>query len=218
MACSGRVVTGIGTSLSNSRPASAESPSSAPPFSSAFSCSAAAMMARPPSTLPREAVVWPPFSSWDVFTTIRTWSGRRPSSVHATCCSTVCTPCPISVHWWNTVTPPSSSTRITARPVSGSPLPIPVFFTAHARPTAFPAARASSQTGFTASSVAFTPTPGPSTCPVPNRSPTSTAFRHRISHPSRPAISASRSRHPSMAKLAWFEPNPRIAPHGGLFV
>jgi len=62
------------------------------------------------------------------------------------------------------------------------------------------------------------PTPGPRIWPVPNRSPVSTALRHRISQPSIPTSSASRSIMPSTAKFAWFEPNPRIAPHGTLFV
>lgn len=56
------------------------------------------------------------------------------------------------------------------------------------------------------------------TWPVLNISPISTALRKRISQPSRPTFSASRSMHPSIAKLAWLAPNPRMAPQGGLFV
>ena len=53
----------------------------------------------------------------------------------------------------------------------------------------------------TASRHALSPTPGPSTCPVPNRSPTSSALRHRISQPSIPTRSARMSSMPSIAKF-----------------
>ena len=91
---------------------------------------------------------------------------------------------------------------------------MPVFFTAHP----MPAKRAASKAGFTASSVFLMPTPGPSTCPVPNASPTSSALSHRICHRSRPTCSASRSTMPSRANITWLTPKPRIAPHGTLFV
>ena len=105
-----------------------------------------------------------------------------------------------------------------AFPYSTMPFPTPVFLAPHPIPTARPASFASEKRSFTASKVFLMPTPGPRIWPVLNGSPTSTAFRHRISQPSTPTRSARMSIIPSMAKFAWFEPNPRIAPAGGLFV
>ena len=48
--------------------------------------------------------------------------------------STVCTPWPISVQEWNSVTEPSVSGRSTTLPYSARPLPTPVFLTAQAMP------------------------------------------------------------------------------------
>ncbi len=104
------------------------------------------------------------------------------------------------------------------RPRSTIPLPIPTFLAAQAIPTAVPPARAARYASRTASSVFSSPTPGPRRCPDPNRSPVRQAFRQRISQPSRPIRSASRSRQPSMANVAWGTPKPRNAPAGGLFV
>ncbi len=112
------------------------------------------------------------------------------------------------------MTDPSASGRRIALPYSVSPLPTPTFFTAHPMP-AYLAERYAS---LTASRVCRRPTPGPSRWPVPKMSPTSTALRQRISQPSMPTRSASRSSMPSSAKLAWFAPNPRMAPQGGLLV
>ena len=141
-------------------------------------------------------------------------SGAKPSSSQAIWRSTVSTPWPISVQEWKSVTVPSGSGRRMAWPNSRMPLPMPVFL----RPQAMPAYRASRYASRTASSVFLRPTPGPSFWPVPQRSPTSSALRQRISQPSTPTFSASSSSTPSMAKFVWLTPNPRIAPHGGLFV
>ncbi len=75
-----------------------------------------------------------------------------------------------------------------------------------------------SQTFFTARSVCLRPTDAVSVWPADHVSPASSALRHLISQRSSPAFSASMSSAPSIAKCAWFAPNPRIAPHGGLFV
>ena len=86
-------------------------------------------------------------------------------------------------------------------------------------PQAMPARSAVlSQTSLTARSVFLRPTEAVSFCPHDHSSPASSAFRHLISQPSRPAFSASMSSAPSIAKWAWFAPKPRMAPQGGLFV
>ena len=115
----------------NSRPASS---SSRRPFSAAFRFRAASMTALPPSTVERDAVVWPVSSSRSVSTATVIRSGARPSSSHAIWRRTVWTPWPISVHEWRSVSVPSASGRRMTRPDSGTPLPMPVFFTPQAMP------------------------------------------------------------------------------------
>ena len=56
------------------------------------------------------------------------------------------------------------------------------------------------------------------TCPVARTPPGSSAFRSRSSTGSMPSSAASLSICASAAKHACTEPNPRMAPHGGLFV
>ncbi len=92
------------------------------------------MMARPPSTVERDAVVCPVPSSRSVSTTTRRRSKETPSSSQAIWASAVWQPCPISVQEWNNVTVPSASGRRIALPYSASPLPTPVFLTPHAIP------------------------------------------------------------------------------------
>ena len=216
------VVQSTTTSPGNSCPASEasaarsrdEPPANATGPSASRSTAHARSTARPPSIVARDAVVSPVSSSCDVSTTTRIRSAAIPSSSAASWRNTVWQPCPISVQEWNSVRVPSASGRSTARPRSTSPLPMPVFLAPHA----IPAYRASRYASRTASSVALIPTPGPSRWPVPNRSPTSSALRHRISQRSMPACSASMSSTPSSANAAWLTPNPRIAPDGGLLV
>ena len=54
--------------------------------------------------------------------------------------------------------------------------------------------------------------------PVGRTSPGASAFSSRSSIGSIPSFSASLSICASPAKQVWTAPNPRIAPHGGLFV
>jgi hypothetical protein len=83
---------------------------------------------------PRDAVVMPVSSSRSVSTSTRIVSAGTPSCSHAIWRRTVCTPWPISVQEWNSVIVPSASGRRIARPCSGTPLPMPVFFRPHAIP------------------------------------------------------------------------------------
>ena len=55
-------------------------------------------------------------------------------------------------------------------------------------------------------------------CPVGSASPGAIAFRSRSSTGSISSAAASLSICASAAKQVWTAPNPRIAPHGGLFV
>ncbi len=56
------------------------------------------------------------------------------------------------------------------------------------------------------------------TCPVGVSDPSDIAFRQRSSTGSRPSSSAIRSMIASYANAVCTDPNPRIAPHGGLLV
>ena len=75
--------------------------------------------------------------------TVKTVSGSPVASA-ANWRITVSWPCPISVKPVLTQISAGLRTTSTVRPNSGSPLPMPVFFTPQATPTCLPAALASS--------------------------------------------------------------------------
>ena len=141
-------------------------------------------------------------------------SSGRPVASATSCRKTVLQPWPMSdVAEYTTARPPS--TRMFARPASGSPTPTPEFFMAHAMPAweAF-----FSYTSFTASSVSFSAVEQSAIWPFGRTLPGSTALRQRISHGLMPTSLASRSMHDSSANSVWHTPKPRNAPAGGLLV
>ena len=136
------VVSLMTISPSYTRPASAASV--CPESRSALSLAAATSTARPASSVPREPVVCPQPSSWLVSTLGTKVDAGSPVVSTANCTSMVISPWPISVKPLNSVTWPSVSTTSRALPHSCTPLPMPLFFTPQAMPTARPSRTAAS--------------------------------------------------------------------------
>ena len=199
------VVQSTTNSPRNSCPASV---SSGCPSSAALSLRAASSTALPPSTVEREAVVWPVSSSRSVLTSTRMRSGGRSSSSHAICRRTVCTPWPISVQEWK-------SDRAVARAAGSRARTRDAVADARVLDAARDAGEPRSAIRVThCQERLLEADPGPEYLPRaeglarPGRSASGSPNR-------RSRRSASASRTPSTAKLDWLTPKPRIARRAG---
>ncbi len=104
------------------------------PSSAAASLIAALRPAAVHSAVAREAVVIPHSTRGSLTVRTRMSSSASPVSSWTTWRRMVCSPWPISVKPVRISTRPSSSISMSTRPVSSSPLPIPVFLMPQAIP------------------------------------------------------------------------------------
>ena len=176
---------------------------------SAFNFAAASITARPPSTVEREAVVWPAVQlvgSCRRPRGARSWAAPAPRWPSA---AARCAPLAHLGPRCISVTVPSASGRRMARPNSLSPLPMPVFFAA-----ACDAHRPAGGLGLVdrvldcQQGLLDARRPGPRIWPVPNRYADLDGVAPAHLPAVDPDLLGQDVEHPSMAKFVWFAPNP----------